>query len=142
MSKKKRELQYMSTLYMGIYPGHVLFTCGYKINEILDDLKERGFTEWHDGIAENNLKDDQWYALKRVVENNKHKPVTLYYIIIPSFDRTDYDYCKLAHEVLHICQFHLPDILDRNREWESEAYLHTHLMQQCLEVLSTKTSKK
>lgn len=135
MSKpKKKELMYMSTLDMGIYPGRVLFTCGYKISEILDQLKEERCADWYNGIEHSDLKDDQWYGLKRVIDYGEG-PITLYYIIIPSFKGTNDDYCKLAHEVLHICQFHLPDILDRNREWESEAYLHTHLMKQCLDVL-------
>jgi len=57
----------------------------------------------------------------------------LFYIILTEeFDFSDYAYCKLAHEVLHICQFILPDILNRDREYECEAYLHTHIMMQCL----------
>lgn len=63
----------------------------------------------------------------------------MFYIYIgEEFKFTDYEYCKLAHEVLHICQFLLPDFLDRNREFESEAYLHTHLMEQCLKAIRGK----
>lgn len=61
---------------------------------------------------------------------------TFFFIIIPRFDFDDDDcFVKLAHEIVHICQFFLPDVLNRNTEIECEAYLHTHIMRQALKKL-------
>ena len=59
-------------------------------------------------------------------------------IFIKIFDFSDWSMCTLAHECLHITQFMLPEILDRNREYECEAYLHTHIMEQALNKLRGK----
>lgn len=64
-----------------------------------------------------------------------------YYIIrIPKeFTFSDLDYVTLAHEVLHITQYFLTDVLDRDVENEAEAYFHSYLMEYCLNVIRGKT---
>lgn len=90
------------------------------------------------------LRDDKklfdscgYLACKRIIKNVKTgETKTLFYIFIKGeFKFTDYEMVKLAHECLHICQFSLPDILDRDKENEAEAYLHSHLMHQILKLL-------
>ncbi len=126
----------------GIFPATVMFSCGFGYEEIMKHLKKLKADQWIAGISnEKSLIDSgSKFGLKRVIENNKTgKTVTLFYIIYkPLFKYTDEDYITLAHEVLHICQFMLPDILDRNREYEAEAYLHSYLMEKCLQSLKLK----
>jgi len=116
-----------------------MFSCGFEYDEIMKLLKQKKAEHWDTGISGDKELIDKgnWFGLRRVIENSKTKESkTLFYIIIKeTFDFKDYSYCKLAHEVLHICQFFLPDCLDRNREYECEAYLHTRIMEQCLKVL-------
>lgn len=82
------------------------------------------------------LNDGKYFALRRVLEHPKHgKKICHFILIFDDFKFTDDEMCKLAHEVLHICQFYLPDVLNRDKEIEAEAYLHTHLMSQCLKLL-------
>lgn len=78
-----------------------------------------------------------------VVMKRTHSGRTYFYLVINAdFKFTDYCYCKLAHEITHLCQFYLPDVLNRNQEWEAEAYLHTHLMEQALVHLRKFTKRK
>lgn len=127
-----KTLQYLDT---GIFPATVLFSCGFTYEEIIKLLKKSEAKDWLDGFQGGETKQimECWCAMRRDIENTKTgEKKTMFYIIIDGFDFSDMDYCKLAHEVLHICQFFLPDALDRNKEYEAEAYLHTHLMKQCL----------
>lgn len=123
-------------LNFGIFPGYVQYSSGYSYQEIVKKLKKMpNGQEWLDAMKHIDPKDMQGNIAKRLtLEHKKSGAVKTYYFIFfeQPFERTDYWYAKLAHEVLHICQFHLKDILDRNREIEAEAYLHTHLMMQVL----------
>lgn len=124
----------------GIYPGYCMFSNGYTYDDLIEELS--GYKGQHDQWAL-ALEDDRkliengnYLALHREVYKGTDKPVHYFYIITKDpFKFTDYEMTKLAHECLHICQFFLPDLLDRNREYESEAYFHTHIMSQCLKIL-------
>ena len=128
-------------LDFGIFPGYVSLVYNYKHKELVKAYKDLKADLWLAGIEDDHKDIDSgdWMALAREVVNSKTgKKTKLYYIIIPEeFKFTDNDYAKLAHEVLHICQFYLPGVLNRNKEHEAEAYLHTHLMQQCLKTFRT-----
>lgn len=135
---KRKIKKVMYWINMGNYPGMLLFSCGFSYTEIIKLLKKKKAGEWKLGLKYDgdNIKWGGYYTFRRDIKKGKHKGKELYYLIIADeFCFTDYEMCKLAHEVLHICQFFLPDILDRNREYEAEAYLHTYLMKQCLEKL-------
>ena len=136
---KNKQYKVLHWLNTGIFPATVMFSCGFEYDEIMKMLKQKKADDWFLGISDSKelIDNGSWFGLKRVIQNTKTKETkTLYYIIIKEcFDFKDYSYCKLAHEVLHICQFFLPDCLDRNREFECEAYLHTHIMNQCLKIL-------
>jgi hypothetical protein len=136
MKKSKKVIKWINT---GIFPMDVMLSVGFSYDEIVKHLKTIKADGWLRAIAEdrNLFTEGSGFALKRTVTDAKNgKSVRYFYLILPSqFDFTDYAYCILAHEILHICQFMLPDMLDRNLEHEAEAYLHTHLMQQALKEL-------
>lgn len=132
----------MGYLNTGIFPCTIMFSCGFDYDEIVGVLKDTSADEWLVGIEnERELIDSgNWLGLKREIVKEGEKPCVYFYIIIKGdFDFSDYSYCKLAHEVLHICQFMLPEFLDRDREFECEAYLHTHIMSQCLKQIRGKS---
>lgn len=149
---KNKKLKVIDFLNFGIFPGIVLFSCGNSYEELISTIdkeykakrwkQEQGYNLWSLGLKNEKsfIESGCYFALKRELENEKEGlEKTLYYIIITEqFEFTDYQMCKLAHEILHICQFHLPPILNRDREYEAEAYTHTHLMSQCLKILRGK----
>lgn len=135
---KKRQLH---TLNAGIFPFKIMLSSGFTYDEIMKELKKQKCDQWLAGLKEDKalIEGGKNFALKRTVEHKKHGAVTLFYIIfIKIFDFSDWSMCTLAHECLHITQFMLPEILDRNREYECEAYLHTHIMEQALNKLRGK----
>lgn len=125
----------------GIFPATVLFVCGYNHDGIMKMMTSYKKNDpWREGIRhEKTLIDnkDYWgHGMRRTIETIKTgKKTQVFYIIIREFNFKDEEYIRLAHEILHICQFFLPDVLERDREFECEAYLHSHLMRQCLEAL-------
>lgn len=136
---KNKIVKVLSWLDTGIFPATIMFSCGFKYDEIVKLLKQKKAHDWFSGIADEKgfIDSGNYFAFKRIIENTKTgQRKTMFYIIITDqFKFTDTEYCKLAHEALHICQFFLPDCLDRDKEHECEAYLHTHIMSQCLSVL-------
>lgn len=132
MKKSKKGLCFIDT---GIFPATIMVSCGFNYSEIKKILTKKKASDWLAGLSEDEqfLQTGNWKAMKRVIEYKKFGKRTMFYIIIPElFDFSDHHYCLLAHEVLHICQFFLPDVLERGREIEAEAYLHTHIMKNCL----------
>lgn len=131
----KASFKCLNWLNCGIFPPIIMFSCGYTYDEIIASLnKTPAGKKWIPGFEDQKylVNKATWLAIKATVENDK----TYFYIYIKDhFDFSDDDYCCLAHEVLHICQYLLPDILRRDNEHEAEAYLHTHLMTQCLHYL-------
>lgn len=130
----------------GNFPGILLFSVGNSHAEIVKRLHRKDLDadkagQWIAGLRDEaeflNNKLSYGVAMRRVLEHRKSKKsVTLFYIILKRFDLKDtHDIVALAHECLHICQFYLPDVLDRNKEHEAEAYLHSHLMDQCLKLI-------
>lgn len=135
-----KPVRVITSLNFGIYPGHCLFSCGYTYEGIYRHFKKTN-QEWL-GAIESKAEDirlNKNMASKVVMENLKTGETKTFFFIVfhECFDFTDYFYAKLAHEVLHILQFYTPDVFDRNREIEAEAYLHTHLMMQALRNVMT-----
>lgn len=134
--KSKKIIDWVDT---GIFPATIMLASGMSYDEIIKNLKQDNRYEWASGLKDDKslIDSGSCLALKRTVENSltKEQKILFYIIIKGNFAFTDYDYCMLAHEVLHICQFLLVDILDRNREYECEAYLHSHIMMQCLDKI-------
>lgn len=133
--KSKSHIKWLNA---GIFPCMIMFSVGYKYDEIITFLKRRKYNDWLAGLSDDKASIDsgKYFSIKRTVKNEKKHEVTLFYIIITRpFYFSDWDMCMLAHEVLHTCQFMLPDILNRDREFECEAYTHTHIMEQCLKIM-------
>ena len=141
MAKNVKTIQFLNT---GIFSATILFSCGYSYDELAKFLKKRKADDWLAGISVPDdielIKKSFGLAMKREVYNKKSGvEKTFFYLYLrDSFTFTDYEYCVLAHEIIHILQFMLPCLLDRNTEIEAEAYTHTHIMKQCLEHLRGK----
>lgn len=136
MSKKK-STKIIDTIDFGCYPGRLMFIQGYNYKEVMKHLKKSKAPEWREGFKDCEKNYEEGYcgvAIQRVVKDLPKKGDTknLYYILIPNSNydmKTVQGMITLSHEVLHICQFFLPDILIRDQEWEAEAYFHTYLME-------------
>lgn len=137
--KRKKKKKIIRWLNAGIFPCPIMFSVGFSYDEIIKYLKKIKANEWAIGISQDKSRVDggTCFAMKRIVENEQTGAVvTHFYIIITrQFDFSDWDMIMLAHEIVHICQFMLPDILNRDNETEAEAYLHSHIMTQCLKEL-------
>ena len=120
----------------GIFPGTVLFSCGNSYAEIIEEIRKSKEKYWEKGISteESFIDNGCSKALHRTIIKGDRK-INLYYIILNGWYKTDYDYVVLAHECLHITQFFLSQVLERDREIEAEAYYHSHIMQQCLDLI-------
>lgn len=140
--KPKKSLKILHWLDHGIFPGSTLLIHGFTYDETFALLQKKKAFDWAAGIKFDKEAIDgyNYAAMRRDVENPRtgEKKTCHYIYIKEQFKFTDYEYCKLAHEVLHICQFFLKDCLDRNIEIEGEAYFHTHLMMQVLKVIRKK----
>lgn len=140
---KKKTIKVLDWLNTGIFPASILFSSGFSFKELCEELKAQNAVDWLEGISGDEEKftnaNVAGFAAQRVLRRKDGKTKSFLYLIFPrEFNFTDREYCILAHEILHICQFYLPDLLDRDSETEAEAYLHTHIMEQCLTVLRNK----
>lgn len=141
MAKSVKTIQFLNT---GIFSATILFSCGYTYDELSKFLKRRKADDWLLGISDVEdirlIKNSFGIGMERRICNDKtgDEKILYYLYIRDSFTFTDYEYCVLAHEIIHILQFMLPRLLDRNNEIEAEAYTHTHIMKQCLEHLRGK----
>lgn len=68
-------------------------------------------------------------------KHDKDSPCLL--LLLPSdFSKSSTeDMITLAHEMVHVCQMVLPIHLNRDEEPEAEAYFHSHLMREVLEMM-------
>lgn len=146
-----KKLKCVEFLDFGIFPGTILLSVGYSHEELIAYMdkkyelgkwkKDNGLDIWvHPVRGDKVFMESKFCAAKRELSHPEWGERTLYYIKLETFDFSDKDMTILAHECLHICQFHLSDILDRNKEHEAEAYLHTHIMRQCLERMRKKVT--
>lgn len=130
----KKEVKFIRYLNTGIFDATVLLSVGFKYDELIKHTKKGG---WGKAIEHDKefIDNGNYFALTRELKNRKtgKNVLYLYIIITEKFKFTDHEMCKLAHEVLHICQFFMKDMLDMEREYECVAYTHTHIMEQCLE---------
>lgn len=137
MPRVKKRIRIIDWLNMGIFPPTICFVCGFTKAELCDHLKRMKANDWLTAIKDATIDPRYWYGKKIDVEHVRSGEIKSYlFIIIPRFDFLDDDFVKLAHEITHVCQFYLPDAnVNRDREIECEAYLHTHIMRQCIKKL-------
>lgn len=108
----------------------ICLTVNLPYDRIIKHLKG----EWLEGFcfkgtAKECLENGSWLARIVNIESRKY----LYIHIPQKVNLKNPDHMvKLAHEVLHICQFYLPSFLNRDMEYEAEAYTHTYIMRQII----------
>lgn len=134
-----RKKPLFGTLNFGLWNGHCEFIVGASYEQILSRLKKSPDKEWKGIIESNRQMFENSYALtvKESFEYKNPRRIDEYYLIkLNEFNfKKNYDIATLAHEITHLSQFFLSGILDRNREIEAEAYFHSHIMRQCLDLL-------
>lgn len=135
----KKGVRLVQYLDAGIFPFTVLLSVGFRYKKLYKHLKKTGAKGWAQAIKNDRelVNQNNYLALWRGVTLPKNGITTDYSFIIITdfFDFSDEEMVKLAHEVLHICHFALPKILNIEKEFEAYAYLHSHLMRQCLKHL-------
>lgn len=132
--RSKTSFKCLNWLNCGIFPPIIMLSCGYTYDEIVASLnKTSAGKKWIQGLEYQKelVKKASWLAIRTTVNSRDY----FYIYLKDPFEFTDDSYCCLAHECLHICQYALPALLKRDNEHEAEAYLHTHLMTQCLHYL-------
>lgn len=134
MAKKKVKI--FQFIRGGSFPFDILFTVNMKPIEIREKLKAECGEDWIQAFdCTDDFFDGSWgVAMERSVDGYYHYFLSLHKGFKFS---SPYDYCKLAHEVLHLCQFALPKFINRDLEFEAEAYTHTHIMDMCLDIMKS-----
>jgi hypothetical protein len=127
-----KPLHIIHPIDFGIFGGRVSFACGYSIKQLHAFYKKEDCNDWAGGLRGVYMPD----SCRGIAMQRKYKGKWLWYLILKDpFGFTDEEFITLAHECIHLVQFRLKDVLDRDREYECEAYLHSHLMSQCLKAL-------
>jgi hypothetical protein len=137
MAKKIAVLDYID---FGIFPGGVTFTNGFSADEVIKQFKKQKLKEYAAAFeTQKEFFETANYAAAKVYMEENGEEIKYFFLFTKEYFRfTDYEMVKLAHECLHICQWFLVDILNRNKESEAEAYLHSHIMTACLKILRSK----
>lgn len=131
----------MHTLNFGSFFGKCFFSCGHTFDEICKELKKQKQVDWLAAFKNSKYLFDQnncGYVYKTQVEVNGEMLTYFFLIMKKRFDFSDYYHSILAHEVIHLVTFNLKDHLDIVQENEAFAYTHTHIMNQCYEILRRK----
>ncbi len=132
---KKKSDKHINWLDFGIFFGSTMFIVGFTFEEALSHLKKKKSGDWILALESTTdlWKNENWgFVSKRTLVTGK-----IYYFLVlkKQFDFQDESHAKLAHEILHLCSFHLKDFLDPIEENECFCYTHTHLMTQCYKIL-------
>lgn len=139
--RKKATKCVMSILNFGSFPGKILFTAGYTFDEICKELKKQKCAEWLQCFETTKYLLDgrsRGFGSERTLEINGKTYYYHFLCLRDIFDFSDQSHATLAHEVIHVCSYHLSDLLDLVKENEAFAYTHTHIMEQCYELLRKK----
>ena len=142
---KAKFVQLITVDFLGL---DILLCCGMRQKELEKHLEKLGedWSNWLLGIQGEDFGDSEAWGeqYSTTIYNDKDESRRLNYIFLYNgFNfAKDYDYCALAHEVLHLLQFELPRFgIDMHKEIESSAYLHTHVMSECIEALRKNVKK-
>jgi hypothetical protein len=137
MNKKKKIVRLIRYINIGVFPREIMFCVGFTPEQIIEHLKKHKEKEWIQGI-ENNIdfikKSIYCACSQQIIDTKTERPIKrLYYLIFTEpFMFEDGSYTILAHEVLHVVQFALKDVLDITEEYEAFAYTHSFVMNKCL----------
>jgi hypothetical protein len=138
--KKENETSIIHWIDVPPFRASIMFMSGFKFQEVIDHLKTLDDSEeWIEALSspgeEEFFTESYMAASLRTVEKEGKSRKYFFIWTRDVFQFTDYEYCALAHEVVHICQFLLPTHCDRNKETEFEAYTHTYIMEECLKAI-------
>lgn len=148
-NKKRDNKKVLTWITNDTFPLTVMFSMGYNdYEELLKEVSRRegkiisgpGYKDVIE-VHRDKIITADYLATKTEFENNKTKKERFFYTIHVR-DRINLanplHLTYLAHECLHICQYFLPRVLDRNKEHEAEAYLHTFLMEAVIAAIGNK----
>jgi len=142
-------MKILDTLNTGIFPAKVVFSMGFTKDELIAEMKKQKCYDYVVALEKANVE----FASETTLGVVSHRTISGYefkdgatrkeffFLSLREFNFSDYHMTALAHECVHLCQFILPSFLERDREIEAEAYLHTHLMTQVLKILRESTPK-
>ena len=128
---------------MGCFPGSCLVSSGHDYDSLKKELDDLSAHNWFTPLAKSksdiNNPDVEGTVFRKLFRRKGQSSCVFYYLILSKpFDFSDQAYITLAHECLHVVQYALVPILNRDNEAEAEAYLHSHLMAQCLKAFRGK----
>lgn len=135
MAKRTLGKKIITSADFGIFPGYLLVSAGFTLAELRKELrKDKNGSAWAYALGSDEFNDGvAGLAMQRTVESFGKSKRYFYVCFRKPFTFTDEEIVALAHELVHICQFYLPDFIDRDSHIETEAYFHTHLMTQILD---------
>lgn len=128
----------MSTLNFGSFHGKILFTAGYTYDEICKELKKQKCIDWLDAFKNTDYLWGNTVSGFSSLTTIQIKGKGYQYCFVclrDVFDFSDKAHGVLSHEVIHICTHNLSQMFDIVRENEAFAYTHTHILEQCYQVL-------
>lgn len=135
---KKISGNVMDMLNFGSFPGKILFTAGFTYDEICKELTRQKCGSWLKAFKTTiDTWDNRCWGFGSLRTINI-KGQTYHYSFLclrDNFDFTDSSHARLAHEVIHVCTWQLSDLFNMVKENEAFAYTHTHIMNQCYNVL-------
>lgn len=144
----KKQVSIMHHCDAGIWPcTGIMFIQGFSYEQIVKEFKDDNCPDWAEGLKNDKPLIDQarYLAMVRTLPETQDYPIgsDLYYIILKeSFNHEPMEYAKLAHEVIHICQFLFDKCCaDPIAEKEAFAYTHTHIMEQILKQICKSEEK-
>lgn len=119
-----------------------MFSVGYSFDEISIELKKQKCGGWIEAWNETkylfNSKECGGFA-KKVIMEFKGKEYDYFFVHLrDEFKFTDRHHAILSHELIHICTFQLSCLIDIVKENKAFAYTHTHLLEQCYQILRKK----
>lgn len=121
-----------------------MFSVGYSFEEVAAELKKQRCVGWAAAWQETKYlfhKDCAGFA-KKIIMEFKGKEYDYFFLHLrDEFKFTDRHHSVLSHELIHICTFNLSIMIDIVKENEAFAYTHTHLLEQCYQVLRKKPKK-
>lgn len=135
----KKQVSIIHQCNAGIWPCvGIMFVQGFSYEEMVKEFVNDNCKDWAEGIKHDKelIDSAKYLALRRIIpgDDADPRPTDLYYIILQDpFNHEPMEYARLAHEVIHICQF-LFEICNAHpiEEKEAFAYTHTHIMEQVL----------
>ena len=142
--KVKNNIRFIEVLNSGIFFAKVMFSYKMEYDDIVKELKKQKQKGWLQGLEmHKDLFDEgaKYFACRSKVKEEDTERLFFYLVYNQDFKFEDDCYVRLAHECLHLCQFILPDFLNRDREYECEAYLHGHFMTQALDAIRKNLKK-